>query len=102
MPHSERLARFPRILELDDTRSEPVRALENAAADHRQSEGLQTALAQPDDRGRRVVGARWLADEPVTLHDPAAEFGVSPERVRQIESKAMQKNVDDLAPLIAA
>ena len=50
---------------------------------------------------RRIVEARWLADEPATLHDLAAEFGVSAERIRQIESKAMQKMRGSLAPLVA-
>ena len=75
--------------------------LENRAADHLQSEGLQQALTQLDDRSRRIVEARWLSDEPATLHDLAAEFGVSAERIRQIESKAMLKMRASLAPLVA-
>ena len=93
---------FAPIAYLEDTRSEPVRVLENRAADHLQSEGLQQALSQLDDRSRRIVEARWLSDEPATLHDLAAEFGVSAERIRQIESKAMQKMRASLAPLVAA
>ncbi|MBP8868311.1 MAG: RNA polymerase sigma factor RpoH, partial [Propionivibrio sp.] len=71
------------------------------AADHLQSDGLQMALSALDERSRRIVEARWLADEPATLHDLAAEFGVSAERIRQIESKAMQKMRGSLAPLVA-
>ena len=49
-------------------------------------------MAQLDPRSRRVVEARWLADEgeSATLHELAAEFGVSAERIRQIEVKALK------------
>ena len=53
--------------------------------------GLQTALASIDERSRRIVEARWLSEEPATLHTLAAEYGVSAERIRQIEQKALQK-----------
>ena len=45
-----------------------------------------------DDRSRKIIEARWLADDGGrTLHDLAAEFGVSAERIRQIEAKALTK-----------
>ena len=75
--------------------------LESRARDHLQSAGLQAALGSLDERSRRIVEARWLADDPATLHDLAAEFGVSAERIRQIEAKAMQKMRAYLAPQIA-
>ena len=54
--------------------------------------GLSHALESLDERSRRIVQARWLQeDSSATLHDLAAEFGVSAERIRQIEQKAMQK-----------
>ena len=57
-----------------------------------QTEGLQNALAKLDDRSRRIVETRWLQDDGgLTLHELAAEYGVSAERIRQIEAKAMQK-----------
>jgi len=50
------------------------------------------ALAKLDDRSRRIVETRWLQDDGgLTLHELAAEYGVSAERIRQIEAKAMQK-----------
>ena len=53
---------------------------------------LSTALAALDPRSRRILEARWLHDgEAATLHDPADEFQVSAERIRQIEVKALQK-----------
>ena len=89
------------IAYLEDSRHEPMRVLERQAADHLQGEGLQAALGILDERSRRIVEARWLADDPATLHELAAEFGVSAERIRQIESKAMQKMREHLTPLAA-
>jgi RNA polymerase sigma-32 factor len=82
---------FAPIAYLEDRSSEPVHVLERRADEHLQGPGLQAALHALDDRSRRIVEARWLADEVATLHELAAEFGVSAERVRQIETKAMQK-----------
>ncbi|NDV11485.1 RNA polymerase sigma factor RpoH [Crenobacter caeni] len=77
---------------LADSEHEPVRQIEKKAVDRLQSEGLHEALASLDARSRRIVEARWLADDSgATLHELAAEFGVSAERIRQIEAKALQK-----------
>lgn len=92
---------FAPITYLEDNRHEPLRMLEKQALDRLHGEGLQTALNMLDARSRRIVEARWLADESATLHELAAEFGVSAERIRQIESKAMQKMREHLAPLAA-
>jgi RNA polymerase sigma-32 factor len=69
---------------------EPSRVLEARAVEHLQGEGLQMALAGLDERSRHVLEARWLADDPATLHELAAEYGVSAERIRQIEVKALK------------
>ena len=83
---------FAPIDYLADSRYEPTRVLERKAAAHLQEEGLQTALAALDPRSRRIVEARWLSEgEAATLHELAAEFSVSAERIRQIEVKALQK-----------
>ena len=83
---------FAPIDYLADARYEPVRVLENKAQAHLQQEGLYAALDGLDPRSRRIVEARWLNEgEAATLHDLAAEFGVSAERIRQIEAKALQK-----------
>jgi len=77
---------------LADPDGEPGRMLEHEQTARRQGENLQTALASLDPRSRRIIEARWLREkDQATLHDLAAEFGVSAERIRQIESKAMQK-----------
>ena len=83
---------FAPIDYLADSRYEPTRVLENKATAHLQNEGLQEALGALDPRSRRIVEARWLHDgDSSTLHDLAAEFDVSAERIRQIEAKALQK-----------
>ncbi|WP_300328289.1 RNA polymerase sigma factor RpoH [Accumulibacter sp.] len=94
---------FAPIAYLADHSSEPMRVLEARARDALHGEGLQSALASLDARSRRIIEARWLSDDsPATLHELAAEFGVSAERIRQIEAKALQKMRLSLAPLVAA
>ena len=85
---------------LADHDNEPVRTLERRAHDRLQSEGLREALEGLDARSRRIVETRWLADEgeSLTLHDLAAEYNVSAERIRQIEVKALQKMKQALLP----
>jgi RNA polymerase sigma-32 factor len=83
---------FSPIAYLEDESPEPAQHLENVQTEQRQSSGLSKALMSLDDRSRRVVEARWLNESAnATLHDLAAEFNVSAERIRQIEQKAMQK-----------
>jgi RNA polymerase sigma-32 factor len=72
--------------------AEPGARLEEEETDHRRGAGLSNALSSLDARSRRIIEARWLTeDKSATLHDLAAEFGVSAERIRQIESKALSK-----------
>jgi len=72
--------------------AEPAASLEDEESERLRTTGLQTALAGLDPRSRRIIEARWLTeDKAATLHDLAAEFGVSAERIRQIESKALAK-----------
>ena len=83
---------FAPIDYLADSRYEPTRMLESKAIAYQQNEGLHAALEGLDPRSRRIVEARWLNEgEAATLHELAAEFGVSAERIRQIEVKALQK-----------
>jgi len=85
---------------LADTDNEPVATIERRAIDRLQSEGLLEALESLDARSRRIVETRWLADdgEGLTLHELAAEYNVSAERIRQIEVKALQKMKQALLP----
>jgi RNA polymerase sigma-32 factor len=77
---------------LADPEAEPSRLLEAEEDARVQTEGVTRALATLDPRSRRIVEARWLKEkDTATLHDLADEFGVSAERIRQIEAKAMAK-----------
>ena len=70
----------------------PAALLEQEETARLRSAGLTQALEALDARSRRIIEARWLNEkEPATLHDLAGEFGVSAERVRQIEAKALAK-----------
>ena len=77
---------------LADHESEPYRVLEAEESARVQAASLQKALASLDPRSRRIIEARWLKEkDSATLHDLAAEFNVSAERIRQIETKALEK-----------
>ncbi|MDZ4253662.1 MAG: RNA polymerase sigma factor RpoH [Sulfuritalea sp.] len=83
-----------------DRSIEPSAILERKEYDRLQDEGLRSALASLDPRSRTIVQRRWLVadgEEAATLHELAAEYGVSAERIRQIEVKAMQKMKSSLA-----
>jgi RNA polymerase sigma-32 factor len=87
---------FAPISYLEAEDAEPARILEHEQTARLRGEGLEKALSQLDTRSRRIIEARWLTEkEAATLHDLAAEFGVSAERIRQIEAKALarMKNV---------
>jgi RNA polymerase sigma-32 factor len=72
--------------------SDPTDHMERSERDYLASHGLQKALGSLDPRSRHIVESRWLNEEdPATLHELAAEYGISAERVRQIEVKALQK-----------
>ncbi len=93
---------FAPIAYLADNHNEPTRILESRRNDRLQTEGLETALEKLDERSRRIIEARWLhvnddGSGGSTLHELADEFGVSAERIRQIESAAMKKMKGALA-----
>ena len=76
-----------------DTENEPSNTLERIEHEHLKTTGLSRALASLDERSRRIIEARWLQEneDVATLHELAAEFDVSAERIRQIEKKALGK-----------
>jgi RNA polymerase sigma-32 factor len=88
---------FAPIAYLADENSEPTEVLQRLQHETLQTEGVRQAIDQLDPRSRRIIEARWLdenADGQVgtaTLHELAEEFGVSAERIRQIEAKALGK-----------
>lgn len=76
----------------DNGRADPTQVLARRDEDVMHGTGLEKALEQLDERAQRIVRARWLQDDGgATLHDLAEEFGVSAERIRQIEVAAMKK-----------
>jgi RNA polymerase sigma-32 factor len=75
---------------VDDVSDQETRLAESEEADNRK-QALGEALNVLNDRERRIFEARRLADDPITLEELAAEFGVSRERVRQIEVRAFEK-----------
>jgi RNA polymerase sigma-32 factor len=90
---------FAPISYLTDAEDEPGRILEHEETERVRTRGLEQALASLDARSRRIIEARWLREtDSATLHELAAEFGVSAERVRQIEAQAMKKMRALMAP----
>jgi RNA polymerase sigma-32 factor len=83
---------FGPISYLTNPDEEPGRILEHEQNERLRTQGLERALANLDPRSRRIIEARWLREsDTATLHELADEFGVSAERIRQIESQAMKK-----------
>ncbi|MES2976276.1 MAG: RNA polymerase sigma factor RpoH [Pseudomonadota bacterium] len=93
---------FGPIAYLADTGHEPTQMIEAHQRDVMASDGIAAALQELDPRSRRIVEERWLkvnddGSGGMTLHDLAAEYGVSAERIRQIETAAMKKMKKALA-----
>jgi RNA polymerase sigma-32 factor len=87
---------FGPISYLTDVRSEPTAVIESHQRDYLSSDGIAAALEALDPRSRKIVEERWLKVNDdgtggMTLHELAAEYGVSAERIRQIEASAMKK-----------
>ncbi len=84
------------IAYLSDSSMEPTAQIEARQRDHLAGDGVLAAIAQLDARSKRIIEERWLkvndnGSGGLTLHDLAAEYGVSAERIRQIEAAAMKK-----------
>jgi RNA polymerase sigma-32 factor len=95
-PSDDGEAAYGPIAYLADAHHEPTAMIEAHQRDLMASDGIATALASLDERSRRIVEERWLkvnddGSGGMTLHDLAEEFGVSAERIRQIEVAAMKK-----------
>ena len=83
---------FAPIAYLRDPGMEPSQLVEHNETEQLRARGLETALASLDPRSRRIIEARWLREnDAATLHELADAFGVSAERIRQIEAKALTK-----------
>lgn len=76
---------------LADMRMEPATQLERSDSENHEKDQLYSALEGLDDRSKSILQARWLSEKKATLHELAAQYGVSAERIRQIEKAAMNK-----------
>jgi RNA polymerase sigma-32 factor len=91
-PSSDEDESYAPIAYLADRSPEPSEVVEAKQEQDLQARGLASALAALDARSRRIIETRWLREkDPATLHELAAEFKVSAERIRQIETKALEK-----------
>jgi RNA polymerase sigma-32 factor len=82
---------------LPDMRYNPEVLVTQSDHESNRSEQLATALARLDPRSREIIERRWLAEDKLTLHQLAAKYGVSAERIRQIEARALEQMKDTLA-----
>ncbi len=76
---------------LEQENADPLSILEKSDGYNQSVQGLNEGLEMLDDRSRTILQRRWLADGKATLHELAAEYNVSAERIRQIEKAAMKK-----------
>ena len=76
---------------LPDMRMEPATRLEKLDTEDSEKEQLYSALEGLDERSRAILEARWLSEKKATLHELADKYGVSAERIRQVEKAAMTK-----------
>jgi len=91
-PASDEDEPYAPIAYLADRAPEPSEIFETKQDESLRARGLQVALSSLDARSRRIIEARWLREkDSATLHELAAEFKVSAERIRQIEAKALAK-----------
>ena len=76
---------------LRQAHADPAEVLAEGQWDERRQAGLVSAIAELDERSRDILACRWLNEEKLTLHDLAARYNVSAERIRQLENNAMKK-----------
>ena len=76
---------------LEDHSADPALLLESDDLEESNHQSLSLALSELDERSRDILQSRWLGDSKATLHDLADRYGVSAERIRQLEQAAMKK-----------
>jgi RNA polymerase sigma-32 factor len=76
---------------LEDKREDPAQLVEQADWQDNNQQALHLALKDLDERSQDILAQRWLAEKKATLHELAAQYGVSAERIRQLEQNAMKK-----------
>ncbi len=76
---------------LPASNADPAIEVEREEWDEDSSDRLSIALEKLDERSRNILKRRWMTDDKATLHELADEYGISAERVRQVESNAISK-----------
>ena len=76
---------------LEDQNSDLANQVSDAECEETTNNSLHTAMAELDDRSKDILNSRWLTDDKATLHELADKYGISAERIRQIEKNAMNK-----------
>src|SRR5688572_1354970 len=97
-PESEEDEVYSPAAYLQSPNSDPALAVEDDEWESDSTDRLQTALARLDERSRDIVQRRWMTEDKATLHELADKYGVSAERIRQIESNAIGKLRGLMAP----
>lgn len=82
---------------LEDKRQSPEEQLESTQLEGIQLEALSTAVEKLDERSQDIINKRWLSEKKQTLHQLADEYGVSAERIRQLEKSAFKKMAESIS-----
>jgi RNA polymerase sigma-32 factor len=97
-PESDDDARsFSPAAYLEDKRQSPEEQLESTQLEGIQLEALSTAVEKLDERSQDIINKRWLSEKKQTLHQLADEYGVSAERIRQLEKSAFKKMAESIS-----
>ncbi|HTY49364.1 MAG TPA: RNA polymerase sigma factor RpoH [Steroidobacteraceae bacterium] len=91
MPESEEEEQYSPATYLPAPMADPAESVETQEWDNDSHERLQQALGRLDERSRDILERRWTSEEKATLHELAGKYGVSAERIRQIEANALTK-----------
>jgi RNA polymerase sigma-32 factor len=97
-PDADEESTYAPAMYLPNSELNPADALETENTAQHASAGLQDALESLDQRSREILQARWLTEQKETLHTLADRYGVSAERIRQIEAAAIRKLRAEIAP----
>ena len=97
-PDTDEEAAYAPAMYLQNSELDPAEALETENLAQHSSAALQDALESLDQRSREILQARWLTEQKETLHALADRYGVSAERIRQIEAAAIRKLRAEIAP----
>ena len=90
-PESDEEETYSPAMYLPASNADPAVEVENEEWEEDSTERLSMALEKLDERSRSILKRRWMTDDKATLHELADEYGISAERVRQVESNAINK-----------